>query len=205
MTITDGVRYVLALLVVVFTPGAFLYWIVIHPFVSFWRRAGHRLALAAAFSVLIATTWAMWAVRHPLLAVDFGANLLTAVPGVVLLAAAVAMRRVVSRQLKASTLMGLPELAPERYESRLLDEGIYARVRHPRYAQVLIAVAGYALISNYLAAYGVLAFVLLMFAVLIPLEERELVRRFGPAYEDYRRRVPALVPRWSRPEARTPR
>jgi protein-S-isoprenylcysteine O-methyltransferase Ste14 len=196
MSVTDWIRYVMALMVVVFTPGAFLYWFVIHPFAPFWRRVGAGPALTAGLSVLIATAWAMWTVRHTLMAVDFGGSLLTAVPGTVLLVAAVAMRRVVSRQLKMSTLMGLPELAPDRYESRLIDQGIYARVRHPRYAQVLLAVAGYALVSNYLAAYGVLAFILITFAVLIPLEERELVRRFGPAYEDYRRRVPALLPRW---------
>jgi protein-S-isoprenylcysteine O-methyltransferase Ste14 len=31
--------------------------------------------------------------------------------------------------------------------------------------------------------------------VLIPMEERELAERFGPAYEEYRRRVPAIFPR----------
>jgi protein-S-isoprenylcysteine O-methyltransferase Ste14 len=30
------------------------------------------------------------------------------------------------------------------------------------------------------------------------MEERELVRRFGPEYEEYRRRVPALIPRLRR-------
>jgi protein-S-isoprenylcysteine O-methyltransferase Ste14 len=32
----------------------------------------------------------------------------------------------------------------------------------------------------------------------LTLEERDQLRRFGPAYEVYRRRVPALVP-WRRP------
>jgi protein-S-isoprenylcysteine O-methyltransferase Ste14 len=198
MTVTDWIRYALAVLVVVFTPGAFLYWFVIHPFVRFWRRAGHRLALAAAFTVLIATSWWLWTVRHTLLTIDLGGSVLTAIPGIALLIASGVLRRAVSRQLKMPVLLGLPELAPERFESRLLEQGIYARVRHPRYAQVLLGLAGYALICNYLAAYGVLLFVLVAFCVLIPLEERELTVRFGPAYEDYRRRVPALVPRWTR-------
>ncbi len=46
-----------------------------------------------------------------------------------------------------------------------------------------------AMLSGGLTLYIVLA---------IPLEERDLLRRFGSAYEDYRRRVPAFIP-WRRP------
>ena len=35
----------------------------------------------------------------------------------------------------------------------------------------------------------------------LPLEERDLRRQFGAAYDDYRRRVPALIP-WRKPAPR---
>jgi protein-S-isoprenylcysteine O-methyltransferase Ste14 len=33
-------------------------------------------------------------------------------------------------------------------------------------------------------------------------EERDLVIRFGQAYEDYRRRTPAFIPRWRHSETK---
>jgi protein-S-isoprenylcysteine O-methyltransferase Ste14 len=198
MSPVDWIRYVLASMVVILTPGAVLYWFAVHPFAPFWRRVGHWWGLGAACLTCGVTTWALWRVRHALLAADLGANVVTATIGLGLLVLAVAMRRAVSRQLSLSTLAGLPELAPERYRVGVLDQGIYARIRHPRYLQVMLAMAGYALISNYLAAYAVVAILLVLFAVLIPMEEHELCARLGPDYEAYRRRVPALLPRWRR-------
>ena len=46
--------------------------------------------------------------------------------------------------------------------------------------------AGHALFAAFLTTYMLIA---------IPLEERDLVNVFGTQYEEYRRRVPALVPK----------
>ena len=142
--------------------------------------------------------------RRPLLSIEFGTNVATFGPGLVLIVAGGILRRCWRRQLTLRTLFGLPQLAPDRYAGTLLNEGAYGWVRHPRYLEVLVGFAGFALVSNYLAAYGVVLFLLLSFLVLIPLEERELVERFGPAYEDYRRHVPALIPRRTSTRARHP-
>ena len=40
---------------------------------------------------------------------------------------------------------------------RLLDEGIYARMRHPRYVSVFIGTLGWSLMSNHGTSYGVTA------------------------------------------------
>lgn len=102
------------------------------------------------------------------------------------------------RQLSTRALLGRPELTPNAYPGTLLTEGIYARVRHPRYLEVLLFCTAYALISNYLAAYAVLLFMALAIGALIPIEERELRARFGAPYDAYRRRVPAVMPRLRR-------
>jgi protein-S-isoprenylcysteine O-methyltransferase Ste14 len=70
---------------------------------------------------------------------------------------------------------------------------LYGLVRHPLYAGWMIAFwatptmsAGHLLLAAFLTAYMLAA---------IPVEERDLVDLFGEQYEDYRRRVPALLPR----------
>jgi methanethiol S-methyltransferase len=70
---------------------------------------------------------------------------------------------------------------------------LYKVVRHPLYVGWIIAfwatptmTAGHLMFAAFLTAYMLVA---------IPIEERDLVRAYGAKYEDYRARVPALVPR----------
>ena len=76
------------------------------------------------------------------------------------------------------------------YPRTLVAEGIYARLRHPRYVELLIALIGYALIANYLASYFVVAlWIPAICGLIVFLEEEELRDHFGKVYEDYCRRV----------------
>jgi protein-S-isoprenylcysteine O-methyltransferase Ste14 len=198
MTWFDWVRYAMALMLVAMVPPAFLYWFVIHPFVAFWRRVGYGWGMVAGLGQYVVVMMVLVLLRQPLLATDFGTSGLTIAIGVPFIVTGAAVRRRWRKQLRMRTLYGLPELAPERQENKLLCEGIYARVRHPRYLEMVLGITGWALLSNYLASYLVIVYACVALALLIPLEERELVARFGRAYEDYRRRVPALLPRWRR-------
>jgi protein-S-isoprenylcysteine O-methyltransferase Ste14 len=103
-----------------------------------------------------------------------------------------------SRHLPFKTVVGLPELAPEKHPARLLTQGPYGLVRHPRYVQLYLSFLGYACIANYLALYVAVALWLPGIYVIVFLEERELRNRFGEVYEDYCRRVPRFIPRFSR-------
>lgn len=199
MSTFDTVRYYVALLLLVFGPGAALFWFPIHPFAAFWRRVGHRWAYLVGFGTFAAAGLAGWVFRAPLLSIELGAHPVAIAAGVVLIVASGVMRRLWHRQLSIKTLFGLPELAPDRHPGNMLTEGAYARIRHPRYLEILVGFLGWALFCNYLAAYLVWAFLVVAILILIPVEERELVRRFGAAYEEYRRRVPALIPRFGRP------
>jgi protein-S-isoprenylcysteine O-methyltransferase Ste14 len=92
-------------------------------------------------------------------------------------------------------LVGLPELAPQRPDNRLVTSGIYSRVRHPRYLELLLFLLGHALLTNYLAVYVTLVACLAGFPVLIWMEEKELRERFGKDHESYCARVPRWIPR----------
>jgi protein-S-isoprenylcysteine O-methyltransferase Ste14 len=54
---------------------------------------------------------------------------------------------------------------------------------------------GYALVVNYVGVYVLESAALAMIALVIAIEERELVNRFGHVYRDYQRDVPCALPR----------
>lgn len=81
-----------------------------------------------------------------------------------------------------------------KQDHELIVGGPYAIVRHPIYSGLLIALFGSAAARG--EWRGLLA-VLIAWATLrrkLRFEERWMAERFGPQYESYSRRVPALVP-----------
>ncbi len=194
----NAARYYVALMLLVFAPGSMLLWFLIHPFVRFWRRVGVRTLMV--FCTVFATGLGLliFAIRRRLLTVDYRTNPWLVALAILLFAVGAVLGKIVSRQLKPRVLVGLPEVAPQKYASRLLTEGAYAYVRHPRYVQILISIAALALFANYLATYLFLAGTLLWMLAVAPLEEEELRHRFGAAYEEYCARVPRFIPRLRR-------
>lgn len=190
----DTVRYYAALVVLITMPGGLLYWCSIHPFIRFWRKIGPRKTIAVNMTGTTLLAILIFVLRAPLLSIEFGNRLPIIVPAVLLIAVSIVMRLEVARHLTKKILIGMPELEPEKYQTPLLTEGAYARVRNPRYLQILVAILGWALFSNYLAAYVVLAVCAILVWVVIRLEEQELRTRFGPAFDDYCARVPRLIP-----------
>lgn len=200
----DSIRYFLALILVVTLPPLFFYWLLIHPFINFWRTKGIGVTYGVILTIIAAGLVGLFSIRHYLLAIDLDTNYLLVGLGVLCLALSGTMRFALQRHLTIATLLGLPEIAPDRYPRTLVTEGIYVRLRHPRYVQLLIALIGYALIANYLASYFVVALWIPAIYIIVLLEERELRDHFGKVYEDYCRRVPKFIPRLGMREKRDP-
>ncbi len=99
------------------------------------------------------------------------------------------------KHLKFKTLVGAPELARDGRGGKLLSEGIYGRVRHPRYVGVMFGISGFAMFANYLAPYILLPLSVVSLYIITVLEERELRARFGDEYVKYSARVPRFFPR----------
>ena len=74
---------------------------------------------------------------------------------------------------------------------QLVHSGLYRYSRNPMYVGVLTAIAGQAIVyrSRPIAVYCVIA-ALVFHLVVVLLEEPHLARVRGPAYDEYRRRVP---------------
>lgn len=99
-------------------------------------------------------------------------------------------------------LKGVKDLGLEAAETHRSEEvcsrGIYARLRHPQYAGGLAAHLAFTFLLSGL--HSLLAFppMILYVILLCRMEERAMVREFGAEYEEYRRRVPMLIPRLKR-------
>lgn len=191
----DGVRRVLGALLVIGVPPAVLFWFVIHPLAPFWRRAGPWAAYLTATAVSVAFVVALALAWQGILGRDLGTSWLVFSGGVALYGASAWLSFLTRKHLKLSVFVGLPEVSRRRAPGLLLQDGIYGVIRHPRYASVLLGTFGFAMVVNHVGGYAVVLAADLVLLVLIPLEEQELIGRFGAAYMDYRRRVPALIPR----------
>ncbi len=78
----------------------------------------------------------------------------------------------------------------------LVTDGPYRWVRHPLYTVGIALLMAIGLIlASWLILLFALVVVLLIRVVVIPLEERELVRTFGDGYHSYMARTGRLVPR----------
>jgi protein-S-isoprenylcysteine O-methyltransferase Ste14 len=97
----------------------------------------------------------------------------------------------VERELGSQRLIGQAELSGS---GEMFSGGLYAHVRHPRYAGMFMAVIGAALLGGTSLLWLLLLFWWPFALIVISLEEKELAARFGPSYETYRKRVPAFLP-----------
>ena len=188
-------RYILALIAVMSYIPAVGWWYLVHPFVGFWRRLGRPLVYTIMTVTSLAVMGAIYLIREPLLAVEYGTNPVLWPLVVLFYGASIAIEVRCRKYLKPKILLGVPELAPGRGGGELITEGIYSRVRHPRYMSVFLGTAAVAFFTNYLAVYIVAVLVAPALYLVVILEEKELRDRFGQQYVQDCRRVPRFIPR----------
>jgi protein-S-isoprenylcysteine O-methyltransferase Ste14 len=167
-----------------------IYWLILHPFNSFWRNR-----VRAAFWIAGLTAWTvggvlLWIFR-PLLLAAARPSWVEIAAGLALIGVEVYLLLRVERELGGKRLVGHAELTGA---GELFTGGLYAYVRHPRYTGMFCAAVGAALIAGAPRLWAILAVWWVLALVVIRLEERELAARFGPAYAVYRKRVPAFLP-----------
>jgi protein-S-isoprenylcysteine O-methyltransferase Ste14 len=79
----------------------------------------------------------------------------------------------------------------------LIRTGPYARIRHPIYTGILLAVAGSALAIGEYRALVALAVMCIGFSLKAKKEESFLAARFGPAFAEHQRHTGFFLPRFS--------
>jgi protein-S-isoprenylcysteine O-methyltransferase Ste14 len=81
----------------------------------------------------------------------------------------------------------------------LATTGPYARIRHPQYAGFVLVMLGFLFQWPTLLTLAMFPVLVWMYTYLARHEERETEAAFGQAYAEYRRHVPAFIPRLARP------
>ncbi len=102
---------------------------------------------------------------------------------------------IAGRTLTLKTLFSLTQIHPERYHQQLVTNGLYGKIRHPRYIGHWMIALGLAMTTGLLLMWLFFIWLVIGLAALALLEERELRQRFGKAYADYMCRVPAFFPK----------
>src|SRR3979409_2486178 len=167
-----------------------IYWLILHPFNSFWRNH-----VRTAFWIAGLTAWTVGGVSlwifHPLLLAAARPSWVGIAAGLALIGVEVYLLLRVERELGGRRLVGHAELTGT---GQMFSGGLYAYVRHPRYSCMFFAVVGAALIAGTRWLWLVVAIWWPLALLSIRIEERELATRFGLAYAHYRKRVPAFLP-----------
>lgn len=191
----ETVRYYFAFALLCGLPYVIIGWSIIHPLARFWRRIGGYYASILSFSVLGGIIVIINIYKRDLLAIDLGNNIFLVILSVIIWSAGLIFRLKYLKSLTYSILTGKPEIFKDEYPGKLLTEGVYSKIRHPRYLQIFLVFLGFAIYANYLMPYIFLFVYSVFMPFVIFLEERELRERFGTEYQSYCNKVPyRLIP-----------
>ena len=81
-----------------------------------------------------------------------------------------------------------------RDNHKLIDYGIFSKVRHPLYLAYIVDTLGIILFLQKLVFLPVLVLVIIGVLIRIKTEEKELINTFGKDYLNYKNKVPSLIP-----------
>ncbi|NWF52724.1 MAG: isoprenylcysteine carboxylmethyltransferase family protein [Nitrospirae bacterium] len=114
--------------------------------------------------------------------------------GIIILVLGVILHFWTAKLLGLWGLVGLPEVSIKA-RGKLVTEGPFSFMRHPTYFAHSLMFTGIFFITEVLAV-GMITVVdiLLIHFIIIPLEEKELLNRFGEEYRLYIKRTPRFFP-----------
>jgi hypothetical protein len=169
-----------------------LFWFAIHPFIDKWRKMRHspyRLLLPIWAVIILGLGWITW----PWRLLRFYSTLLTWIPAAILLWYGLKTYAAIQREFGSHKLSGEVELRPREHSQELVTTGLHARMRHPIYVAHLVNSTGFAVGSGLVICFALLAVnALVTFPLMIWIEERELEKRFGQSFREYKARVPLI-------------
>ena len=169
----------------------------IHPRASYWRaqaRSPYRVLLPVWAVILLAVLLITTRWRR----VTLYENNWAWIAGVVLFTIGIWLYRAGGANFNLGQLQGAPEVSGNDAEQHLVTTGIRRRVRHPIYLAHLCEMLAWSIGTGLVVCYALTTLSIITGAIMIRFEDSELEKRFGEPYREYRKLVPALIPRLTR-------
>lgn len=178
----------LAFLTILIWPVVPLFWIPVHGLSRFFKRIGLLTYIMPPLT-WIPIAYLVFRYKEELLTFRYGLPLIINLFGLLLIIIGTILHLWTGKLLSLWGLMGIPEVS-KKLDSRLVTEGPFGIVRHPTYLAHTVLFSGIFLLTEVLTV-GILTLFdfIIVNLVIIPLEERELLERFGDEYREYRERV----------------
>jgi protein-S-isoprenylcysteine O-methyltransferase Ste14 len=180
----------LALATIMIWPVIPLFWIPVHFRTSFFRRLG-LLTYIMPTVTWIPLAYAIYSHQAVLVQTKVELPSMLNIIGTLMLVCGTALHAWTARLLGFFGIIGVPEISPGVKE-KLAAGGPFSVVRHPTYLAHTLMFSGVFLITGSISV-GVVTLLdfVLVNTLIIPLEEKELVKRFGDGYTAYKKKVPA--------------
>jgi len=90
------------------------------------------------------------------------------------------------------------KVAETHRPEKIIDTGIYTRIRHPQYFGAILSHLGVTILLSSLFSLISTPIIILLIYFMSWKEEKELLKEFGIEYEEYKKKVPMLIPKLRR-------
>lgn len=171
-----------------------LFWIPVHGFSRIFKKLGTLTYIMPLITWPI-VAYLIYNNRILLLQFKLDLHMILNITGIFFLLSGAMLHIWTGRLLGIWGLMGLPEISA-KVRGRLVTELPFSIVRHPTYLAHTMMFLGVFLITG-VAAVGVVTVIdfIAINILIIPLEDKELLTRFGEDYMTYKQKVPAFFPK----------
>ena len=169
------------------------FWLVIHPFAHYWRsRRGMIFPLLGLLwiAMWLLAGWLTAPYRYTRLWPEW-----SWLGAIALIGLALPIYRSVFRSFSGAKITGQAELRPQEHEQKLVTTGMHARMRHPIYLGHWLTLTAWTIGAGSVALVALWVVAVVTGVLMVRFEDRELEQRFGEEYREYKRRVPAVIPR----------
>ncbi|GEM_PF-3432134 len=184
---------IIAFLCITFFLPLPIFWFILHRNIRHFRKYQRHALYMKAGMLVVAAVFALYNINDISSATE--TDIVLKVVGVVLFALTCYLTYKTAKLLGKDTLVGVSEI---RNREILVSSGIYRAIRHPKYLTVFTFLLGVFLITGITSLAYLFIYSLITFYLVSIEEEKELEKRLGSKYSDYKKTTGRFLPKLGR-------